>query len=181
MAVPGRTGAYVAQSSTDVGEAIAYGLNDAQWTNNPTSFEVNRLPSGFTTDGQSLGGVAGCKMLYTLFIRGVNADGRSEWVPLLWTVPAVAEPSERTLIGVPMDWPATAQSLSGQAAVILVIGPGKGLATGPGLLYVNDGGVDGNATKYGPSFRGNQLILNGAADTFFRADAPGWEIIRDEN
>lgn len=177
MAVPGRSLAYADQSTVGVGTAIAFALDDGNWTNSPTSFKINRLPPSFTTDGQDLGGVSGCRMVYTLFVRGVNSEGFGAWFPLKWSVTAAG--TGRILYGVPVAWPGAAQHALGSAATIFVQAHGRRPTSG--LFYINEVAIDGTSSKYGPDFVGYQILINGVANTFFRATEPGWEIILDTN
>ena len=190
MAKPGRTGAYANQASAEVGDAIAFVLDDGNWTESPTFFEVNIAPPGFTrvapTPGfplsaASLGGIAGCKMLYIIFVRGVNAEGAGDWFPLQWTVSTVAT-TARTLYGLPVDWPATPQHVMGGGAMVLYVKRPGSSPVGPiGVFYVNDIALDGSATLYGAAFKGFQILANGVGATFLRASDPGWEVIIDTN
>ncbi len=181
MAVPGRSGAYVAQID-DIGDAISFDLDDTKWTNNPTSFEVNTLPPGFTFDGdQTLEGTQTTKMVYTLFIRASNADGSSAWVPLLWTVNVTIEVTFRTLYGLSLAWTELHPIAGGDAVVDILRGTLRGRQTpgGSGLLLTNDIGNDGTAARYDSSRVDTQLLLDGVAASFFRATEPGWEIVID--
>ncbi len=183
MAKPGRSGAYANQSSAEVGNAVSFALDDSNWTESPKSFEVNVLPPGFTIDaaGLNLGGVAGCKMLYILFVRGINAEGAGEWFPLQWIV-STAEVTGRTLYGLPIDWPATPQHALGAGAIVIrAVRPGQIAAGASGALYVNDIGIDGTSDIYTEDFRSSQILANGVGATFLRASVPGWEIIIDTN
>ena len=179
MAVPGRSLVYADQASADVGDAIAFALDDGNWTESPTSFEVNKLPPGFTQVAQALAGIAGCQMDYTLFVRGINSDGFGEWFPLRWVVTSVAV-TGRTLLGLPLEWPGTAQHPSGGNAIIDVILAGLN----PGLfgsMKLNDIAIDGTATTYTTQIQGCQFLLNGVGDTFLKASHPGWVVILDTN
>lgn len=193
MAVPERSIAYVGQSDIDLGLPVAFALDDGNWTESPTVFEVSTLPPGFTIDGAgpreglNLGGQTECKMVYTIFVRGVNAEGAGDFFPLQWDVASVAV-TGRTLHGLPLVWPAAPQiPLGGGPSVIFLQLPGVSPSGPAGLLYVNDIGldggisVDGTASKYGPAFKGLQLLPNGIANTFLRATKPGWEVIIDTN
>ena len=188
MAVPGRSIAYVDQSSTDVGEAVAFALDDGNWTESPTSFEVVRLPPDFTlTDGLNLGGVTECKMDYTIFVRGVNTEGAGEFLPLRWTVPSIAT-TGRTLYGLPTVYPVTAQipALTAASVILQAAGlspPAPGLKrAGPvGKCLVNDIAVNGTAARYGFEFLNKQIINSTNPPGFFRATHPGFEITIDTN
>jgi len=183
MAKPGRTGAYANQSSAEVGDPIAFNLDDGNWTDSPTEFEVDTLPPGFTTNGQSLAGAAGCKMVYIIFVRGVNAEGFGDWFPLQWIV-STASATARTLYGLPVAWPALPQHPLGTPAVVYIkratLG-GAQSSSGSGVLIVNDIAIDESASPYDASFLRSQLLLNGVGNTFLRATVPGWEIIIDTN
>lgn len=189
MAKPGRSIAYADKSSAEVGDAISFALDDTNWTENPTSFEVNLAPPGFTLVGGtlgpnsavSLGGVAGCKMLYNIFVRGKNAEGFGLWFPLQWTV-STAEATARTLFGLPLEWPATPQQAAGGSpSVIFTHRTGQSPSGARGIMYVNDIDVDGTAAKYNDSFRGLQLLSNGVGAVYLKASDPGWEVIHDTN
>ncbi len=188
MAKPGRSIPYADEDDPDLETAVAFVLDDGNWTESPTRFEVNILPPGFTidADGLNLGGQTECQMIYTIFVRGINSEGFGDWFPLQWDVVSVT-PTGRTLHGLPLVWPAVAQHLSGTPAVIFVQRPGLTPSGFGGLLYVNDIGIDGNvsvdgtASKYGPDFKSLQLLPSGTADTFLRATLPGWEVIIDVN
>ena len=180
MAVPGRSLAYADQASADVGDAIAFALDDGNWTESPTDFEVNKLPPGFTQVAQALAGVAGCKMDYTIFVRGINSDGFGAWFPLRWVVSSIAS-TGRTLLGLPLEWPAAPQHPGGgTSAVIDVIlaGLNPGLV---GSMMLNDIEIDGTATTYTTRIQGEQFLLNGVGDTFLKASDPGWILILDIN
>ena len=180
MAVPGRSLAYVGQTSADVGDVISFALDDGNWTGSPDSFEVNKLPPGFTVAAGSLGGVAGCKMDYTLFVRGTNSEGTGEWWPLGWVVSSVAS-TGRTLFGLPLEWPAAPQHAGGGTrAVIDVISAGKN--PGPfGSMLINDDAIDGTATAYTTGIQGEQFLVSDVGDTFLKASDPGWTVIIDIN
>lgn len=187
MAKPGRSLAYANQASADVGDAISFALDDGNWTGSPKSFEVNVMPPGFLPLdgllplGGSLTGVAGCKMLYILFVRGINAEGAGDWFPLQWTVASVAT-TARTLYGLPIEWPATPQHAAGGGAIIIrVARPGQSAHGAIGVFSVNDIRIDGTADRYGDAFRGFQILANGVGATFLKASDPGWEIIIDTN
>ena len=188
MAVPGRSIDYVDQSSTDVGEAVAFALDDGNWTENPTSFEVAKLPPDFTlTDGLNLGGVTECHMEYTIFVRGVNTEGAGEFLPLRWTVASIAS-TNRTLYGIPLVYPATPQIPAATAASVILQAaglnppaPGLPVAGPVGKLLVNDIAVNGTAARYGFEFLNKQLVVSAAGASFFRATNPGFEITIDTN
>lgn len=181
MAKPGRSSDYADQSSAEVGDAISFALDDSNWTENPTEFEVNVLPPGFTFAAGSLGGIAGCKMLYIIFVRGINAEGAGEWFPLEWTV-STAGVTGRTLYGLPVEWPATPQhAAAGGAIVLFVVRTGRSPSGPIGVFYVNDIAIDGSAARYGDAFRGFQILASGVGATFLRASNPGWELIIDTN
>lgn len=182
MAVPGRSLAYANQASAEVGDAIDFDLDDGNWTESPTSFEVALRPPGFLEDVPgTLNGVAGCKMLYIIFVRGINSEGVGEWFPLQWTVSTVAT-TARTLYGLPIAWPATPQHAAAAGAMVIrVARPGQAAYGAVGIFYVNDIDVDGTADRYGDSFRGFQILANGVGATFIRASVPGWEITIDTN
>ena len=180
MALPGRSLAYADQASADVGDAIAFALDDGNWTESPTSFEVAKLPPGFIQVVQALAGVAGCKMDYTLFVRGANSDGVGDWFPLRWVVASIA-PTGRTLLGLPLEWPAAPQHPGGgtKATIDVVLAghnPGK-----VGSMSLNDIEVDGTATNYTERIQDEQFLLNGVGDTFLKASDPGWVVILDIN
>jgi len=180
MALPGRSLAYADQASANVGDAIAFALDDSNWTESPTGFQVNKLPPGFTQVAQALAGVAGCKMDYTLFVRGINSDGAGDWFPLRWVVSSVAS-TGRTLLGLPLVWPAAPQHPGlGVSAVVDVVLAGHD--PGPiGSMSLNDIAIDGTATNYTSRIQGEQFLLNGVGDTFFKASDPGWLVILDIN
>ena len=179
MAKPGRSLAYADQASADIDDVIAFALDDGNWTESPTSFEVNKLPPGFTQVAQALAGVAGCKMDYTLFVRGINSDGAGDWFPLRWVVSSIAS-TGRTLFGLPLEWPGVAQHPAGGNATIDVVLAGHN--PGPvGSMSLNDIEIDGTATKYTSRIQGEQFLLNGVGDTFLKASDPGWVVILDIN
>ena len=191
MARPGRSQAYADQSDTEVGDPVAFVLDDSFWTESPTAFQVNKLPPSFTLDaaGLNLGGETGCQMDYTLFVRGVNSEGPGDWFPLRWTVATTAA-TEVTLYGLPVEWPATPQIASGTAASVLIVTPGLGTFGGAqgkqgagavGQVYVNDIAIDGTSQKYGSEMQNRQLIVSAGGASFFRATDPGWEILVDLN
>lgn len=197
MAVPSRSQPYTPQTSDEVGDAVSFDVNDGAWTENPTQFEINFLPPGFTFDGtQNLGGEAGCKMLYIIFVRALNADGLSDWKPLQWTVSTV-ETTGRTLYGLPTVWPSSPQHPSGSTAVLEVKlagvavspftpsrseGISEGVAGSRGSLFMNDiANVNGTSRVFTQSIQGVDIIVSGDGDTFLRASAPGWEVVIDVN
>lgn len=179
MPVPGRSLAYADQASADVNDAIAFALDDGNWTESPTSFEVNLLPPGFTQVAQALAGVAGCKMDYAIFVRGVNSDGFGDYFPLRWVVSSIAS-TGRTLLGLPLEWPVVAQHpLGGNATIdVFLAGHNPGLV---GSMSLNDIAIDGTATNYTERIQGEQFLLNGVGDTFLKASDPGWVVLLDIN
>lgn len=181
MAVPSFAGPYADQLNQVIDTAVAFDIT-AGWTG-ADSFEVNTLPPGFTFDGTNLGGVNRSLMDYTIFIRGVNADGAADWEPLHWTT-AGAPATERVLWGLSLEYQ-TVNPL-GTASILYIetaTRTGRQSTWNAGLMFVNDVGDsidrDGTSARYDSSWVGSQILLSGGADTLVRASVPGWEIIID--
>lgn len=181
MAIPSFSGPYTPQAET-ADDPVAFDVS-AGWTG-ATSFEIDTLPPGFTFDSPNLGGFNFVNMNYTIFVRGVNADGAAPFEPLPWVVTGLG--NNRTLYGLSLDY----QNLhpAGSGALVYMnraTESGRQSPGGAGLMFINDIGDsnnrDGVADRYDSQFLVGQIQLNGVGDTFFRATLPGWEIIIDTN
>jgi len=182
MAVPVFTGPYTPVTAQVVDIAAPVTDVTTGWSGADT-FEVNTLPPGLVFDGTSLSGFNRVLMEYFIFIRGVNDDGPADWEPLQWSVTSGLT-TARTLYGLNREYFLVHSSGTSSVLTVKKATPtGRQSTWNAGLLLINDVGDstdrDGTSADYNSEFIGQQILLNGIADTFARATEPGWEIIID--
>lgn len=183
MSVPVHTVPYSLQlTNIAVDPTVSFDL-DQDWTGAET-FEVNRLPAGFTFNPLTnlLGGEVQTDIVYYLAVRARNADGWSLWSEIPWI--AIGSPSGRILFGPSqIIWQEVSRNPAPMKARIQrATLSGRQSTWNTGALLLSDiPDNEGNASRYGAEDLDSEFIVAGDEDAFMMATRPGWEIILDFN
>jgi len=143
-----------------------------------TSFEIASPPPDtiYASDTTSIVGTATTQMIYTVYIRGVNAAGAADWASLLMVT--TGQVTSQVLWGLSVEWqlinPVGAEGyfFIKQATIGA---PGNFSETG--RLLINDIANDGNAIIYPSNRLYSQIDFDSTENTLARATEPGWELI----